>query len=176
MVTRETPERIAQPGTKAAQARASVLPPLSDQEHEDERDTHDDSNAKTGTEPQRHLGLNRTLRFSTELVAESECGGSIDSVSQTETERREATSAAPRDPAVPVERAVRVTTIRPAPRWPHLDVRELWQYRELLGRLAWRDIAVRQADLHRCRVGDSSALPDDGRLHVRLREIRELPL
>jgi len=37
----------------------------------------------------------------------------------------------------------RVTVIRPAPRWPHLDARELWQYRELLGRLAWRDIAVR---------------------------------
>lgn len=33
--------------------------------------------------------------------------------------------------------------IRPAPRWPHLDVRELWHYRELLGTLAWRDVAVR---------------------------------
>jgi lipopolysaccharide transport system permease protein len=37
----------------------------------------------------------------------------------------------------------RVTVIRPAPRWPHLDFVELWHYRELLGRLAWRDIAVR---------------------------------
>ena len=36
-----------------------------------------------------------------------------------------------------------MTVIRPAARWPHLDVRELWHYRELLGRLAWRDIAVR---------------------------------
>jgi lipopolysaccharide transport system permease protein len=39
--------------------------------------------------------------------------------------------------------ATRVTVIRPAPRWPHLDVPELWHYRELLGRLVWRDIVVR---------------------------------
>ncbi|MDH4113173.1 MAG: ABC transporter permease [Actinomycetota bacterium] len=37
----------------------------------------------------------------------------------------------------------RVTVIRPAPRWPHLDVRELWHFRELLFTLAWRDVAVR---------------------------------
>lgn len=37
----------------------------------------------------------------------------------------------------------RVTVIRPAPRWPRLDVRELWHYRELLGTLVWRDLAVR---------------------------------
>jgi lipopolysaccharide transport system permease protein len=40
-------------------------------------------------------------------------------------------------------RDTRVSVIRPAPRWPHLDVRELWHYRELLLRLAWRDVAVR---------------------------------
>lgn len=40
-------------------------------------------------------------------------------------------------------RSARITVIRPAPRWPHLDLVELWHYRELLGRLAWRDIAVR---------------------------------
>ena len=39
--------------------------------------------------------------------------------------------------------ATRVIVIRPAPRWPHLDVPELWHYRELLGRLVWRDIVVR---------------------------------
>jgi lipopolysaccharide transport system permease protein len=33
--------------------------------------------------------------------------------------------------------------IRPAPRWPHLDVRELWHYRELMLRLVWRDVTVR---------------------------------
>ncbi len=47
------------------------------------------------------------------------------------------------EPLQPEQRVDRVTVIRPAPRWPHLDVRELWHYRELLGRLAWRDIAVR---------------------------------
>lgn len=33
--------------------------------------------------------------------------------------------------------------IRPAPRWPHLDVRELWHYREVLGTIVWRDVKVR---------------------------------
>jgi lipopolysaccharide transport system permease protein len=40
-------------------------------------------------------------------------------------------------------RTVRTTVIRPASHWPHLDFVELWHYRELLGRLAWRDITVR---------------------------------
>ena len=33
--------------------------------------------------------------------------------------------------------------IRPASRWPRLDIRELWHYRELLGTFVWRDIKVR---------------------------------
>ena len=37
----------------------------------------------------------------------------------------------------------RIVHIRPASRWPHLDVRELWHYRELMFRLVWRDIVVR---------------------------------
>ena len=37
----------------------------------------------------------------------------------------------------------RVVHIRPASGWPHLDVRELWHYRELMFRLVWRDIVVR---------------------------------
>lgn len=37
----------------------------------------------------------------------------------------------------------RTFVIQPARRWPHLDVRELWHYRELLQTLAWRDIVVR---------------------------------
>jgi lipopolysaccharide transport system permease protein len=40
-------------------------------------------------------------------------------------------------------RVERVTVIKPAPRRPHLDVPELWHYRELLGRFVWRDITVR---------------------------------
>src|SRR5262245_60491454 len=37
----------------------------------------------------------------------------------------------------------RTTVIQPARRRPHLDVRELWHYRELLFRLVWRDVVVR---------------------------------
>src|SRR5919201_4496085 len=37
----------------------------------------------------------------------------------------------------------RTYVIRPARRWPHLDVRELWHYRELLLTLVWRDVIVR---------------------------------
>jgi len=33
--------------------------------------------------------------------------------------------------------------IKPASRWPHLDVAELWHYRELLQTLVWRDVVVR---------------------------------
>ena len=51
---------------------------------------------------------------------------------------RETIAAQSREP-----RDERVTVIRPAARWPHLDLSELWHYRELLGRLVLRDIAVR---------------------------------
>jgi lipopolysaccharide transport system permease protein len=37
----------------------------------------------------------------------------------------------------------RTVVIRPARRWPHLDLRELWHYRELIFTLVWRDIIVR---------------------------------
>jgi lipopolysaccharide transport system permease protein len=37
----------------------------------------------------------------------------------------------------------RAFVIRPAPRWPHLDVRELWHFREVLATLVWRDVTVR---------------------------------
>lgn len=36
-----------------------------------------------------------------------------------------------------------MTVIKPAPRWPTLDLSELWHFRELLGRLVWRDVVVR---------------------------------
>ena len=41
------------------------------------------------------------------------------------------------------DRVDRVVVIRPARRWPHLDVSELWHFRELLARLVWRDVSVR---------------------------------
>jgi len=63
-------------------------------------------------------------------------------VTETELEVREARlptlTAPPAD-----ERAGRVTVIKPASRWPRLDLAELWHYRELLARLVWRDVVVR---------------------------------
>ena len=51
---------------------------------------------------------------------------------------------APDGAAVPAPpRVDRQTTIRPATRLPHLDLRELWRYRELAGRFVWRDLKVR---------------------------------
>jgi len=47
------------------------------------------------------------------------------------------------EPAAPPTPAARVVVIKPAPRWPHLDVSEFWHYRELFGMLVWRDIKVR---------------------------------
>jgi lipopolysaccharide transport system permease protein len=37
----------------------------------------------------------------------------------------------------------RLIVIKPSPRWPHLDLREFWHYRELFAMLVWRDIKVR---------------------------------
>ena len=64
-------------------------------------------------------------------------------MSETELEIPERAPRAADVPRSTSERVERLTTIRPAPRWPHLDVLELWQYRELLLTLAWRDVAVR---------------------------------
>lgn len=41
------------------------------------------------------------------------------------------------------EISTRVTQIRPASGLPHLDLRELWAYRELAATFAWRDLKVR---------------------------------
>jgi lipopolysaccharide transport system permease protein len=62
----------------------------------------------------------------------------------TETELKK--HEAPRARVIPrllEGRVERVTVIRPAPRWPHLDIPELVHYRELFVRLVWRDVAVR---------------------------------
>jgi lipopolysaccharide transport system permease protein len=64
-------------------------------------------------------------------------------VTQTELERpRDRVSDAGHDHGH-LEADRRVVHIRPASRWPRLDVRELWHYRELMFRLVWRDIVVR---------------------------------
>lgn len=38
---------------------------------------------------------------------------------------------------------VRATVIEPRKRWIHIDLAELWQYRDLLFFLGWRDVSVR---------------------------------
>jgi lipopolysaccharide transport system permease protein len=65
-------------------------------------------------------------------------------VTQTQDERRVERAAPPayqQEPRAGDEK--RTFVIRPAPRWPHLDARELWHYREVLGTIVWRDIIVR---------------------------------
>jgi lipopolysaccharide transport system permease protein len=64
-------------------------------------------------------------------------------MADTELERRELAPTFQAEPLERTERIDRITVIKPAPRWPHLDFRELWHFRELLARLAWRDVAVR---------------------------------
>ena len=64
-------------------------------------------------------------------------------MTETEAPVREASAEHPVDVASEQSTSSRVTVIRPAARWPHLDIPELWHYRELLFRLAWRDVSVR---------------------------------
>jgi lipopolysaccharide transport system permease protein len=77
--------------------------------------------------------------------AAAEASSTIAAVTETKVKvPREAPVEAP-PPSVEahLEADRREFVIRPAQRWPHLDVRELWHYRELLLRLVWRDIIVR---------------------------------
>jgi lipopolysaccharide transport system permease protein len=46
------------------------------------------------------------------------------------------------EPAPPAEEEV-ITVIRPPRGWQFVNVRELWQFRELVLQLAWRDVKVR---------------------------------
>jgi len=64
-------------------------------------------------------------------------------MADTELETRERAPAPVAERSQRAPRVDRVTVIKPAPRWPHLDLPELWHYRELLGTLVWRDVAVR---------------------------------
>jgi len=61
----------------------------------------------------------------------------------TETELQVRERAPERPAEAEPARVERVTVIKTAPRRPHLDVPELWHYRELLGRFVWRDLTVR---------------------------------
>lgn len=68
-------------------------------------------------------------------------------MSQARTTLEERAATRPAGPQTPLEQTApgssRVTVIRPASRWPRLDVPELWHYRELLWTLVWRDVVVR---------------------------------
>ena len=46
-------------------------------------------------------------------------------------------------PSPEASAATRVSVIKPASRFPRLDVAELWHYRDLLWTLVWRDVSVR---------------------------------
>lgn len=64
-------------------------------------------------------------------------------MTETQAPPRDASADVASLPSLEPARSSRLTVIRPAPRWPHLDLRELWHFRELLASLVWRDIAVR---------------------------------
>jgi lipopolysaccharide transport system permease protein len=67
----------------------------------------------------------------------------VSQVPSTLRERADGSTATDDGRAADSNGSARVTVIRPAPRLPRLDVSELWHFRELLGRLVWRDVVVR---------------------------------
>jgi lipopolysaccharide transport system permease protein len=67
----------------------------------------------------------------------------VSQVPSTLEERAGPASAAEDRRALDASGPDRVTVIKPAPRWPSLELPELWHFRELLGRLVWRDVVVR---------------------------------
>jgi lipopolysaccharide transport system permease protein len=61
---------------------------------------------------------------------------------QVQAPERRPQAAPPETPLDP-ERSGRVTVIRPASRFPRVELGELWHYRELLAIFIWRDLKVR---------------------------------
>ena len=68
---------------------------------------------------------------------------SIVRVTETQAPSRPLPTDIASEPSEDTRATPRVTVIKPALRWPHLDFVELWHFREVLLTLAWRDIAVR---------------------------------
>ena len=66
-------------------------------------------------------------------------------MSQVPSTLEERAGATTSEEATPTgtDATTRVTVIKPAPRFAHLALSELWHYRELLGTLVWRDVVVR---------------------------------
>jgi lipopolysaccharide transport system permease protein len=76
--------------------------------------------------------------------ARSSAAASIRRVADTRVRPRPRQAEPEADAAsAKVEGREYVTVIRPASRWPKLDFRELWHYRELLAIFIWRDLKVR---------------------------------
>src|SRR5919108_1807038 len=96
--------------------------------------------ARAGPQPRSDTG---TLEAHAAMVRTG-ASSSIGAVSQTEVKPPPEEIAAERlDDEAHLRPDRRVVVIRPATRWPHLDLRELWHYRELMFRLVWRDVVVR---------------------------------
>ena len=68
---------------------------------------------------------------------------SIATVSSSKLEPREAVTTPAPSVSDAEFRVDRTVVIKPASRMPHLDVAELWHFRELLLTLVWRDVVVR---------------------------------
>src|SRR5437899_2871129 len=85
---------------------------------------------------------NAASTVSSSVSGRSRGGASIQRVTETRVEPRQKPVSA-ETPAASSRARGPVTVIRPASRWPRLDLRELWLYRELLGILVWRDLKVR---------------------------------
>jgi lipopolysaccharide transport system permease protein len=73
----------------------------------------------------------------------AEASSTIAAVTETKVELPQRRVPAERPVEAHLEADRRTYVIRPATGWPHLDVRELWHYRELLLTLVWRDVIVR---------------------------------
>jgi lipopolysaccharide transport system permease protein len=77
-------------------------------------------------------------------AAQTGGSSSIAPMSQTQLEPpAEQVVEEPGDDEAHLQWERRTVVIRPAKRWPHLDLRELWHYREVAFRLVWRDVVVR---------------------------------
>ena len=93
--------------------------------------------ARPDTDVEAHAAIVR-------CAGQTGASSSIAAVSQTQVEPPlEEIVADPRDDEAHLQPERRTVVIRPPSRWPHLDTRELWHYRELMFRLVWRDVVVR---------------------------------
>src|ERR671914_227142 len=68
---------------------------------------------------------------------------SIDPVSEGKIEVAKPVSPQAKRDETETQTNGRVVVIEPARRLPHLDVPELWHFRELLATIVWRDVVVR---------------------------------